>query len=655
MINYNKDVIGYLGFSAEAAPAVRARIVDFPDEPDRQHCRDEARENRPRNVGDPPIRKGAVKMPSQQCTASNRSGPARMDARGTRDNPIVVNAAVTNDAARELGIHPMSEKLSDPLSYNEILERPDKEQWLAAHKREHEAHLQNGTYVVIPRSQLPSGAHLLTWKDVYKLKKGSDGKPVKYKARFTIRGCAQRPDEYGEVSADVFSHRTLRVMCALVAHYDMDFHQADAVAAFLQGDLKEELYAVLPKGLGISDSQVIKLQKTIYGLKQAGHEWQQKLFGELRNLNYSQCTHVDKCLWIKTLPDGGLLAILVWVDDIPYANTKKHRAQMVADMKALMSVLDIEDMGEAEYILGWRITRDRVNKRLTLDQQGYITHVLEDYGMVDCNPQKTPGTAASILFGDEKESTPSVSDSPAADHVHNHVQLELKHYRSVVGALQYLANCTRPDIANAVNQAAKFCSAPTMIHLQAVKKILKYLSGTKQLKLTYTGVNRGALEHNVPIIDAYSDADWAGDLQDRKSTTGWILKLAGGAVSWCSRRQDTVAKSTMEAEYVAASSIVDEIVWMRRLLETLHFVQELPTVLNMDNKSAIETCAGKGKVDKRKHIDVKHHAIMEKIEQGIVSVKYIPSVENQADIFTKALSQKLFVPLVNLVMGATSA
>jgi hypothetical protein len=111
----------------------------------------------------------------------------------------------------------------------------------------------------------------------------------------------------------------------------------------------------------------------------------------------------------------------------------------------------------------------------------------------------------------------------------------------------------------------------------------------------------------------------------------------------------------MEAEYVAASSIVDEIVWMRRLLETLHFVQELPTVLNMDNKSAIETCAGKGKVDKRKHIDVKHHAIMEKIEQGIVSVKYIPSVENQADIFTKALSQKLFVPLVNLVMGATSA
>jgi len=218
-----------------------------------------------------------------------------------------------------------------------------------------------------------------------------------------------------------------------------------------------------------------------------------------------------------------------------------------------------------------------------------------------------------------------------------------------------LANCTRPDIANAVNQAAKFCSAPTMIHLHAVKRILKYLSGTKQLQLTYTGVNGGALEHNVPIIDAYSDADWAGDLQDRKSTTGWILKLAGGAVSWCSRRQDTVAKSTMEAEYVAASSIVDEIVWMRRLLETLHFVQELPTVLNMDNKSAIETCAGKGKVDKRKHIDVKHHAIMEKIEQGIVSVKYIPSVENQADIFTKALSQKLFVPLVNLVMGATSA
>jgi hypothetical protein len=486
---------------------------------------------------------------------------------------------------------------------------------------------------------------------VYKLKRGSNGKPVKYKARFTIRGCAQRPDEYGEISADVFSHRTLRVVCALVAYFDLEFRQADAVAAFLQGDLKEDLYAVAPKGLGIDQSSVIKLQKTIYGLKQASHEWQVKLFAEVKKLGYIQCVYIDNCLWIKVLPDGGILIILVYVDDIPYAFTSKHRDQMMSDMNKLMSVLDIDDIGEAEYILGWRIIRDRVNRKLTLDQEGYTTQLLEDYGMNDCKPQKTPGTAASILFGDEELDLDNEGDKLAMEQKHKHEQLELKDYRKVVGSLQYLANCTRPDIANAVNQAAKFCSAPTLVHLHAVKKILRYLSGTKQRGITYCGRAGAQLPSTEVIIEAYSDADWAGDLTDRKSTTGWLMKLAGGAVSWCSRRQDTVAKSTMEAEYIAASSAVDEIIWLRRFLSSVQCEQSTPTILYVDNKSAIQAAHGKGKQDRRKHVDVRYHAIMEKIEQGIIIPKYIPSVDNQADIFTKALVERLFSPLVQFVLG----
>jgi hypothetical protein len=765
------------------------RHTDFPDEPERQRCRNDARVNRGRHEDDPPIKDGQVKMPTQQCTAFTRRGvrcgsktchgeycwnhlrqfnslriktseppivgkglfaerdfntgetvsqytgdlyrslsdsnkksdyileinrarfidaartnsaPARManDPRGTgkianckfvanqrigeaslvtlrpvkkgeeflvsygvnywkdklkgiptvrtkqgntRDNPIVVAAAEACSAVSE--IHPMSASLGDPQSFKEIMSRPDKEQWLRAHKKEHQAQLDNGTYSIILRSALPPSAHLLTWKDVYKLKRGPDGKPISYKARFTIRGCSQQPSEYGDISAQVFHLRTLRTVCALVAEFDWEFKQLDVNSAFLQGDLKEELYAVPPKGLGIDHTHAVKLHKTIYGLKQAGHEWQVKLFAMLAQIGYHQLRYVDRCLWVRKSKTNRLLVILVYVDDLPYAYDKADSDEMSKDIQELMRTFSIKDLGDAEYILGWRVTRDRVKRKLMLDQEGYTSQILEDYGLLDCKLAKSPGTAASLLF---QEAQPNGGDSSSYHDVHLHAQIQLKDYRSVIGALQYLAGSTRPDIADSVNKAAKFSANPQAHHLQAVKKILRYLAGTKGQALCYTG---SELSHSVIKLEVYADADWASDIQDRKSTTGWLVKLCGAAVSWCSRRQDTVAKSTMEAEYIAASSVVDEVVWFRRLLSELQQKQTSPTITYMDNQSAIAAALEGGKESRRKHIDVKHHSIVEHIDNGDVILRWIPSAQNEADLFTKALPDRHFILMSHRIMG----
>jgi hypothetical protein len=568
-------------------------------------------------------------------------------AGGTRNHPIVVNVAEAHVAVTD--IHPESEKLGDPLSYDAILKRPDKDQWLAAHALEHEAQMKNGTYEIIPRSSIPPGTRLLTWKDVYKLKTGPDGRPAKYKARFTIRGCAQSAEQYGDITAYVFSLRSLRIICALVAHYDWEFKQLDVDAAYLHGDLKEELYAVAPKGLGIPSDHAVKLKKTIYGLKQAAHEWQQKLFRELTKLKYEPLRWSDRCMFIRRLDNGRMLIIMVYVDDIPYAYDKRDKQEMEKDIKELRLTFPTKDLGDAEYILGWRITRDRTNRKLMLDQEGHIQHLLEEYGMSECIPSETPSTAVSVLYGKCKPAE-SNKERKTPLEAHLHPQIQLKDYRSIIGSLQYLTSCTLPVIADAVNKLAHFSAEPQPHHLRALKKVLRYLAGHRSDRLIYTGTQQSG----VPTIIAYSDADFAEDPATRKSTTGWVVMLCGAAISWRSKRQSTVARSTMEAEYVAAASVVDELIAIRRLLSELGCTQPGPTLVHIDNTATIAIAKEGGKEERRKHIDVKHHCIVEAIDDQTINIKWIPSKENIADLFTKPLNPEArFTTLKNIILGQT--
>jgi len=342
----------------------------------------------------------------------------------------------------------------------------------------------------------------------------------------------------------------------------------------------------------------------------------------------------------------------VYVDDIPYAYDKKDIQVMASDIKQLSSAFPIKDLGDAEYILGWRITRDRKNKKLTLDQEGHIQHLLEEYGMDDCVSSDTPSTDINVLHGVSKSTESMKEKNPLAEEERFHPQVQVKNYRSVIGSLQYLTCCTLPVIADAVNKLAQFSNDPQPQHVRALRKVLRYLSGHRADRLTYTGGNPNS---GVPTITAYSDADFAEDPTTRKSTTGWVVMMCGAAVSWRSKRQSTVARSTMEAEYVAASALVDELISLGRLLSELGCTQTGPTILHIDNTATICVTKEGGKEERRKHIDVKHHCIVEAIDNRVINVKWIPSKDNLADLFTKPLHPDArYSQLKNIVLGSES-
>jgi hypothetical protein len=280
-----------------------------------------------------------------------------------------------------------------------------------------------------------------------------------------------------------------------------------------------------------------------------------------------------------------------------------------------------------------------------LDQQGNIQHLLEEYGMAACRSADSPSTAVSELYREDvaAEST----QVPLAPPSVKHPQVQLRDYRAVIGSLQYLTACTLPVIADAVNKLAAFSANPQAHHLKALKKILHYLAGHRGDRLVYTGSARSG----VPIVTAYSDADFAEDPTTRKSTTGWVVMLCGAAISWRSKRQSTVARSTMEAEYVAAASVVDELIAVRRLLSELGCPQPSPTLLYIDNTAAIAVAKEGGKEERRKHIDVKHHCIVEAIDNRVIHVKWIQSSDNIADLFTKPLPNPRYRSLKDIVLG----
>lgn len=412
--------------------------------------------------------------------------------------------------------------------------------------------------------------------------------------------------------------------------------------AFLHGDLQPQfkLYArPMPNTPGVLHGQLLKLHKTVYGLKQASFEWARKLNGTLRECGYTQGVAADDCLWWKVSKSGRLMMQATYVDDILRAYAREDEAEMEADMKQMGKAFTLKDLGDAELLLGWRIRRG--DNWLSVDQEGYVRQVLEQYGMDQCRPVDTPGTKLELLQeGSEEERADAKG---AVEHSH----MTLANYSSVVGALQYLASSTRPDIATAVNTLGSFNADPRPCHLRALKRIMRYLAGTAALGITYTRTEDGVFR-----LCVYSDSDWAGDPSDRRSITGYVMQLCGGAISWYSKKQSTVSLSSTEAEYNAGAETAREVTWLRALLTDMGEEQKHPTIVQIDNQGAIAMGNGSGSVDRRKHIDVKHHYLKEKVEMGILELVYVPSASNLADIFTKPLDKIKFIPLRDAVMGS---
>ncbi|KAM2442299.1 hypothetical protein PS1_023417 [Malus domestica] len=284
----------------------------------------------------------------------------------------------------------------------------------------------------------------------------------------------------------------------------------------------------------------------------------------------------------------------------------------------------MKDMGEASYVLGIKITRDRDAKTLYLDQQNYLDKIFKRFNMQDCKPVSTPVCKGMML-----------SKNMCPVHKQDIIDMQNVPYAQAVGSLMYAMTSTRPDICHAVGLVSRYQSNPGKQHWTAVKRIIRYLKGTQGMKLCF-GLN------DLDLV-CYCDADFAGDLDDRKSTSGNIILFGGTAVSWLSKKQSCVAKSTMEAEYISCSTTVSTAVWAKRFIDNLNIgIPKEHVNVFCDNKSAIFLIKSGANSSKGKHIDVKYHYVQDIVEKGEVEVDYIPSEEMVADPMTKGLSLEKF-------------
>ena len=306
---------------------------------------------------------------------------------------------------------------------------------------------------------------------------------------------------------------------------------------------------------------------------------------------------------------------------------------MEQDKARLMKRFKIKDLGDIKQVLGIRVSRDRSQHTLKLDQEQYLSRVLRQYGFTECRTEPTPEASS-------KQQGPAqlLRSGPRDEELEQlHPQVTASNFSSVVGALLYAANSTRPDIAHAVNMLTRVVAQPTAQSLLALKRVLRYIAGTLSHGLTYSA---GGIQ---PLrLQAYSDADWAGDASDARSTSGVLFMLANAAVQWVSQKQSNVACSSSEAEYIAASEAARENYHLRVLLADIGAAQPESTLLHIDNQTAMRMALEEGNRGRRKHINVRHHYLREQVAEGYLELQWIPTASQPADVLTKPVDRATF-------------
>ena len=543
----------------------------------------------------------------------NRQRPAWM-----RNDDFVIGAELDEQLQQALSSVNVDSVGGEPETVQEALNSPQNKLWQKAMKTEYDSLINNGVFRLV---ELPEGHNVVDNKWVFKIKRNSDGSVQRYKARLVARGFSQQPGvDFSETFSPVTRYTSVRMLLAIANQLDLEVHQMDVQTAFLNGKLQEEIYMKQPvcfeqKG---KESLVCKLEKGLYGLKQAARCWYQLLNDYVHKVGYQQCSS-DPCIYLKRVGKS-VIYLAIYVDDLLILS---NDIQLLEQEKAAFSKKFVmHDLGEARFILGMKITRDRQSRKLWLTQENYLSNMVEKFGMKDCKSVATPQETGQRL---EKN---------------DGIPVKVKEYQALIGSLTYAAIGTRPDIAAALSVVSQFASNPNETHWKGVKRILRYLKGTSDYGICFYGRQDAEIE-----VLCYVDADWAGDVVTRKSQSGNVFQLCGGLISWSSKKQAVVALSTTEAEYVAAAFAAQELIWLRRLLHELGFEQQMATVLFEDNMGAIEVSRNPRFHGRMKHIDIRHHFLRDAVEAGTLQLKYCQTDFQLADIMTKGLSKDKFEKL----------
>ncbi|VVT44791.1 uncharacterized protein SAPINGB_P000535 [Magnusiomyces paraingens] len=506
-----------------------------------------------------------------------------------------------------------------PSSFEEAMSSEEAEFWLEACVIEMSSLKRNGTWELV---DLPPGRKAINSKWVFKVKRKADGSIERYKARLVCIGFSQVEGiDYTETFAPVVRYETVRIVLAIAAQFGFQVHHMDVETAFLNGDLKEDIYMRQPKGFVVKgqESKVCHLKKSLYGLKQAPLCWNEKIHGALVKLGFIRN---ESDYGVYTKGSGSTMVIIaLYVDDLLISG---NSSEVIAKTKSsLSSMFKMKDLGPVEQFLGMRVKQSPYH--ITVDVSRYIFDMLEEFGMQNCSSVKTPLPTRDLSDFSESDSATDASM-----------------YRSIIGKLIYAANCARPDLAVAVSFLCRYMQSPKSIHMEAAKHTLRYLKGTAELGLEYRA-------QKVYKLVGYSDADYAQDKQDRKSFTGYVFILSGGPITWACRKQVSPASSSVESEYMSLSDASKECFWINQLLSLCKIPVPLPVTMFEDNQGCIALAQNPVFHRRTKHIDVRYHVVRHYIRSGVIHLEYLDTQVMLADMFTKNLGRVKFETLRGLL------
>ncbi|GKV05988.1 hypothetical protein SLEP1_g17933 [Rubroshorea leprosula] len=397
----------------------------------------------------------------------------------------------------------------EPTSFKEACESVNSDQWRCAMKEEMKSFHKNKTWDLV---QLPKGLKAIGCHWIYKLKKGLEGNIERYTARLVIKGYAQKPGmDFDEVFSPIVRLTTIRVVLTLAASLDLKLEQLDVKAAFLHGDLNEEIYMIQPEGFVEENNRslVCWLNKLLYDLKQAPRCWYKRFDSFIVSLGFRRC-EADHCAYFCDHNDGCFCILLLYVDEMIIVG---NNHTYVSTLKAqLAGEFDMKELGTVNQILGMKVFRDRKDTKIWLNQKNYIERVLRRFNIQNAKPVSTPFPVHIKLSSEHSPSTEVEK-----------VAMSRVPYSSVVGSLMFAMVGTRSDIAQVVGVVSKYMANPSRVHWDAVKWILRYLKGTSSVSLCYSSME--------PDCVGFVDADFAGDRDKRRSTSGNVFIMASGAVS----------------------------------------------------------------------------------------------------------------------------
>ena len=510
----------------------------------------------------------------------------------------------------------------------------------------------------------------------------SGGDHERYKARLVADGFKQKSGiDFLHTYAPLVSLSTVRLVLSFAAAHNYEIHQLDVVAAFLQSEIKEEIYLQLPLGFGIVGGTIqdaslcrvaytgkrepacVRIVKSLYGLRQSALNWYGKLDSELIRNGFRNSD------WEAGVYYQVELVLLVWVDDILLAG---GRSAVQATRKVLENTFTIRDMGPIAHFLGMRVTRDLRTKVISLDQSGYISLVLRRFqmdGVSDVSASLDPGMSLLKRNGmmttvvEEEGAMRKEENLLRDDQIEE--QVDQKEYQEIVGSLNYAAIATRPDISFAVGVLGRYASDPARRHMIMTKRVMRYLSKTVRYQLNL-GVTEG-LKEPYSTVALYTDSDFAGDPNSMKSTTAMVIRHRYGLmIALQSKKQSITAKSTADAEYMATATSIDEGVWVHKLNHELHeslpvtqpFPHQQHTIrkslpVSSDNQANIKNAKLGEHQTPSKTVGVKFHWIKDQVRDGTIMITYIPTTEMIADGFTKIYGKVKQAELVEK-LGLTS-